>query len=117
MTMQGVAVPLSDLRPREWMQLTLGFFWRGIAWSLMTGMIGTLVSYGVAFGVLAALGRTPAPESYNRIAIPLTLFLGLLVGLVTLRWFVRMVLTGRYGALRLAVIRDEADAIIARRSV
>jgi hypothetical protein len=115
--MRGVPIPLSDLRPLEWVQLTLGFFWRGIAWSLVSGLIGSLMSYAVAFGVWAALGQAPAPETYNRIALPLTLLLGLLVSLVMLRWFVRMVLAGRYGHLRLAVIRDHADPAIARRPV
>ena len=117
MPRQGVPVSLSDLRSREWMQLTIGFFWRGIVWSLVSGMIGTLVSYAVAFGVWATLSGTPSPQTYNRIALPLTLLLGLLVSLATLRWFVRLILTGRYGALPLTVIREDGHSDCSSRTV
>jgi hypothetical protein len=117
MPTHGVHVPLSDLRSREWTQLTIGFFWRGIVWSLLSGMIGTLLSYAVAFGVWAALSDTPSPQAYSRIALPATLLLGLIISLVTVRWFVRWVLTGRYGALRLAVIREDVRPVIASRPV
>ena len=111
----GVPVPLSDLHKREWMQLTLGFFWRLIAWSLASTLIGTLTTSAVAFGVSAAVNRSRAFETYNRMVLPLTLLIGLVVSLVMTRWFLRLVLSGRYGALRLAVIRDDADTAIGAR--
>ena len=111
----GNPVPLSDLRPREWMQLTLGFFWRLIAWSIASTLVGTLVTYGVAFGVSAAVSPSGAFATYNRLVVPLTFLVGLVVSLVMTRWFLRLVLTGRYGALRLVVVRDDADAAMTTR--
>ena len=111
----GVPVPLSDLRKREWTQLTLGFFWRLIAWSLASTLIGTLATSAVAFGVSAAVNRSRAFEAYNRMMLPFTLLVGVVVSLVMTRWFLRLVLTGRYGALRLAVIREDTDMAIAAR--
>jgi hypothetical protein len=111
----GVPVPLSELRAREWIWLTLGVFWRLIAWSLASTLAGTLVTYAAAYGVSAAVNRSRAFEEYNRVVVPFTLLVGLVVSLVMTRWFVRLVLTGRYGALRLAVVRDDAGAAIATR--
>lgn len=75
-------------------------------WTIIAALVGTVVSYLVAFGLTKAMGPTLAPVAYRRIAIPLTLMVNLGVAFLMFRLYARWILTGRYGPLRLVVVRD-----------
>jgi hypothetical protein len=105
----GVPVTLAELRSTEWLHLTFGMFWRNVVWALIASLIGTLVSYIVAYGIGTVMGNAPDPVVYRRIAMPLTLVSSVGVAFLMFRWYTRWILSGRYGSLRLVVVRDIAS--------
>jgi hypothetical protein len=107
--MSGVPVGLSELRSIEWLHLTFGFFWRSGVWGIVASLVGTLVSYVVAYGTTKAMGHAPDPTVYRRIAVPLTLAVSVGIAFLMFRWYTRWILTGRYGPLRLVVVRDASS--------
>ena len=104
----GVPVALAELRSAEWLHLTFGLFWRSSVWAIVASVVGTLVSYVVAYGTMKAMGNSPDPSDYRRIVVPLTLLIGVGVAFLMFRWYTRWILTGRYGPLRLVVVRAMA---------
>ena len=103
---QGTPVALAELRSTEWHYLTFGLFWRSVLFSIIASLVGTIVSYAVAFGIFKAMGTPPDTVAYRRIAVPLTLVVGVGVAFLMFRLYTRWILTGRYGQLRLVVVRD-----------
>ncbi len=97
------------LDANAWMQLMLGFFWRGIVYTLGCIVAGALVG-GIAGGiigvVLGILGT--GLDDITAITGTVGFVLGLAVSLVGLKYYIRWLLRARFGTLRLVVVRDEA---------
>lgn len=111
----GRIVPIDQLEPREWVQLVLGLFSRFLVWSLATGVVGGALSYALAIGAWAALGGRSAASTFDRFGLPIAAAVSLLVGVGAMWLLARLMLTGRYGTLRLAVVREaEGAAGVAR---
>lgn len=109
----GVPVALTELRSAEWLRLTFGLFWRSLVWAIVASLLGTAVSVAVAVGLTWAMGSAPDPQAYRRIAVPLTLLIGIGVGFLVFGSYARWILTARYGSLRLVVVRSqEAERVV-----
>ena len=104
----GVPVELGELCSTEWLHLTFGMFWRSVVWAIVASLVGTFVSYVVAYGMTRAMGNAPDPAAYRRIAVPLTLLVSVSTAFFMFRWYTQWILTSRYGPLRLVVVRDIA---------
>jgi len=102
----STVVPPSDLLPGEWVRLMWGFFWRSILYTLASAIGGAIAGAIVGFFlglVMAVVGYSP--EEIRSSARLIGGILGLVVAVVLLRYYVEWILRGRYGDLRLAVVR------------
>lgn len=105
----GEAVPLATLTGSEWLSFMVGFFWRGIVYTILCMILGAAVGGVVGAVIGAAMGAGGASaQSIATVVRPIGFVLGLAVGFGTLRWYIGWLLRSRYGDLRLVVVRDSA---------
>ena len=103
-------VPLADLRRGDWLRLMLGFFWRGLVYAVacaLAGGIGGGVVGGVLGGAMAARGASV--DAIQVLVRPIGALVGLGLGFAGLRPYIGWLLSARYGAVRLAIIRTDRD--------
>lgn len=99
-------IATSEVSGSEWLQLMWGFLWRGIVFTIACmvagGIAGAIVGavIGMVMGIVGAtIGQI------RSVTGTVGFILGLLVGFLLLRFYIAWLLQGRYGTLRLALVR------------
>ena len=109
----GDVVTTTQLRSNEWLRLMWGFFWRGVAFTVASALGGGIVGGVVGAVVGLVMGFAGATLEQIRAIISIVgMVLGLGVGFFMLRWYIAWLLGGRYGNLRLQIVRLGSERIV-----
>jgi ABC-type amino acid transport system permease subunit len=106
MSSTDLEVSASSISQREWLSLAWGFFWRGLCFTVASGLLGGLA--GGILGFVVGLVTVAAGGSAEDIRGPLqgvAALLGFGIGFYLLRYYIRWLLRARFGSLRLALVR------------
>jgi len=104
-------VPASSVKNGEWFHLAWGFFWRGICFTIASGVVSAIVGGMLGFVVGFIVGPGARLEE---IRVPLMVaggLIGLVLGLFLFRYYIRWMLRARFGSLRFAMLRSSEPGL------